>query len=624
VKPVDITKETTETGDAIKYSLWLAAFSDLIFKNGIDINGVLKAWADDFADGDFDGGTTVNLKALLAELKNQLNDTRNADLDSTARDSVDANQTKLDGLIGDDGQYDPDPLDEGDIDATDVQRAKNMVSATRTWVTSFSELKNPADALTDDINAVTEALDGNTSAVLSTGIIAMYRAVQTIVDAKSNGKVIPSTFDVKDENDDVVGTAALVFHEEAGKPVSFDLQSSDLSGGVDVTYTVSLSQTWDELVKNAESGSNITGTLTKASIEDAEVNATLDGMNFDIAFKKAYKPAIAKSITIEGPISLVVTSSNNKVSAEAATIKLVTLSEGLTESWSLLPTTLVSSVSLPKMQRNGGDGNQLSVSLEMDNTGLIDPFAFKRGEGAVWLNKHISDINVLSFAHEGLTPLINANYAPASLPWLKDNAKAAYLGFGSDKQLYSTSGSVTAEQEVLAETLFKSTYNVSDTHVTDTGKWRLSYSANDSYGDAVGTHVVGLLKLDSRASLVDFVGAKLKISTNLALDSLPVAFAGIIMNSDLETVDASNVSLSLSYNDYALDLTFASQSDTNFSLIASDAQGVKLTANYTKVDGITQITSGVVTVNSTQVGTISESNGLTMIRYTDDSFETFE
>lgn len=621
--PFDITKDSKVTGDAVKYALWLAAFSDLIFKNGGDVNSILTAWAEEFADGDFDGGKKVNLKALLAELKNQLNDSRNTDLDSNARNSVDANQTKLDSLIGDDGHYDPKPLDENDIDATDVQRAKNMISATRTWVNSFSQLQNPADALTDDIDAVTEALDGNTSAVLNTGVIAMYRAIQVIVDAKLSGSPVPSSFKIRDEHENEIGSASLVFIEESGKPISFQLISQNLNGDVSVAYKVNLTQTWDELVAAAEKAGNIAGTITAGYINDSEVSAVLNGMSFDVAFKKAYKPAIAKQIIVTGPISLKVASSGNTVSTDDATIKLVTLSEGLTEAWSLLPTTLVSSVSLPKMQRNGGDGNQLSVSLEMDETALIDPFAFKRGEGAVWVNKHISDGNVLGFANENLSSLINAHYAPAGLPWLSDKADAAYFGLGKDNALYSLSGTVNTDQAALADTLFKSTYQA-DSRVVDTGKWRMSYSANDSYGDKVGTHVVGLLKLDTRSSLVDFINAKLKISTSLALSGLPVAFAGIVLNTDLETVDANNVSMSLSYNGRDLDLIFASQNDTQFSLIASNGQGVKLEANYADVNGKTQVTSGSVTVDGTAVGTISTSNGLTIIRYNDGSLESFE
>ena len=623
VKPVDITKETTETGDAIKYSLWLAAFSDLIFKNGGDINGVLKAWADDFADGDFDGGTTVNLKALLAELKNQLNDTRNADLDSTARDSVDANQTKLDGLIGDDGKYDPEPLDENDIDLTDVERAKKMVSATRTWVNSFGDLKTPADALSSDVQSVTDALDGHTSSVLSTGIIVMYRAVQTIMEAKQDGVSIPSDFYIKDENENIIGQASLVFDSKKNEPVHFTVNSANVNGDVDVAFDVTLTQTLDELVKNANAGSSIDGSLTQASVKDSGVNATLDGMKFTVGFKKAFKPVITKNISVTGPVTLKVLSSGNVITTDAADIELTTLSTGLTERWTVPPIS-ISSITLPNMQRNGGDGNALSGSLEINNSTLVEPFAFKRGEGAVWINKHISDDNALGFFNDDVATLYNANYAPEGLPWSADNSTAVYVGLGADAKTYAYSGEVTEAQQSLAETLFKSAYTA-DARIVDTAKWRVSYSSNDNpYGDPAGTNVVGLLKLDSRSSLMSLVDAKLKLSTNLVVTGLPTAFATIMFNTNLETADTTNSLVTLSYNDKSLDLLFRSLGNDSFNLVASDPYGVALHANYTKDSAGSHVTSGYVAVNGVQVGTISPSNGLTMIRYTDDSFETFE
>lgn len=617
--PVDITDTAAIAGatpEQQQYALFNAAFADVIAASGGDMQAVLDDYAAEFEDGDFDAGNAdVNLNTLIAQVDAQLMDPENADLDQETKDDVGGVIAILEQEVGDDGSYDPAPTD--DTAKTEVEKAKGLVQETRTWLTSFSELKSPAEVFAGDAQAVAEALGQNSGAVLESSMGAVTAILNNTLSKIKAGGSIPESSTISGPNGSI-----LTRTWKATPTTEFTLSTENLNG-VKFSYTVTLDKPLADLASEASLvGQTITGKIVGNS-SNADISITLDAqlaMGFKAGVTEPYP--LVETLSFNGGIKLAKQTSGVLTGDEvagAAQIAFVSLNPGVAEGWRASDDFSFSQLSLSRLKLGdmtvktaAGSSAGFAVDLRVDNAATFDSISFLQGGNEIWISKWYEDQDLLgldAMKPENISYLWDAHYAPQGLPWDMD-AQASWYGIDDmNYEQYVSIPGLSLEKQAQAQAIFDATWQPSQ-WVVGSSNWQIDYSP---YG---GTYVSGLLQLDKRESAEYFLDASLSLTGKLALAGHPEATASMLF--DRTAQNAATASVMLSYNGHMLDIDVSKSEDapgTGTLEVSNTTSGAKLTVNA--IDGQT---SGTVTVDGKQVGTITDG----ILRYNDGTFESLK
>jgi hypothetical protein len=133
------------------------------------------------------------------------------------------------------------------------------------------------------------------------------------------------------------------------------------------------------------------------------------------------------------------------------------------------------------------------------------------------------------------------------------------------------------------------------------------------------TYLSGLMQVSTTETNASFAKGTLSLYLGLALKGYPNTTAAITVNrTDL---NAGNATVTLAQNGGITLTSVYNHSATADSLSVSNPSGTTLVATKTGSHPVT----GVVTLaDGTQLGTISQTNSLYIVRYEDGTFETLQ
>lgn len=604
-EPVDITDPAAVAAaspDALQYAAFNAGIGNVAFASGNFETGIANV-ATSFADGQFTSTDSVTIGSIVNAVNAEANALTTTGLNTTTLTATLASITN--NTSG--GTYNPEPTPAATLTA--VAQAKALVSQTRTWGTQIQALKTPADAFNVDIQNAGTLLHSN-----SIGFVSVF------------GKVLKGALDtVVTESSSVNGLIAKSY----SYPIIFGTPTELVAG----TGTVTVSNNGGSLkfvFSSTIAGVTNSGTIT-TSIPSSILNAPLSNINL-------------------AGLSLVI-SGNATMSTPAVSFTLtnaalnVALKTGLTSvnTATALPTD-IASLGLDgdaTLQANGISFNgKIKFSVVANN--VVNPVAplslaeislsgkFTGSKGSANASVLMKINNAATFDTFGLLSYQPVAWVYQDLPGDALGAAAAYAtATGGDTLLWASYDSYsnnTCTQGVVNGSLctagdsggvgaFIQSANPTATNVQNIYAW---YDSN--YGSSYNA----MLTYPDFESSGNFANATFTVSADVTLLNNPKASLTMTVNrsayGDNTSPFVGDMVAILTYNGQSVKFDVTSTTPTIAAVMTiSNPDGVKLMIN-----GNSNSTTDIVSVNGTQVGTINLNNGIPMIQYTDGSFEALQ
>lgn len=627
--PVDITDDAVIAGaskEAQQYAVFNAAFADVAFAGG-DLKKALGDYATEFSDGKFDAGT--KLTDLTGKVSDELKDSKNNDVSQEAKDKLTQVVDLVNSNTGSDGSYTPPPADNSNL--TEVEKAKTLVQETRTWITSFNDLKSPAAAFGLEAQSIANTLGNDSQAVLQAGFSTITSAVQFVIARKKAGLPIPATVSLADGS-----VIKLTFVESP--TTSLVVSSDNYTGGVKFSFTVAIDQPLTVLSNNAVdmAGKTLTGSII-GTVSNDKIAASLDGTQVSMGFTSGTlgNPVI-DNISLNGALKLAARSGGVATGDEvagAALIELVALNPDKVSGWnqgeSVFKVMSLKELKLGDMTVKSAAGSTagLGIDLVINNAASFDTMSFLQGGNGIWINKCLSATDdVAGFTKlandKGITTLWDQYYSPQGVFWSQTNATTVLNGLDNSSQLQSYETNDVPANAVAA---------LQSTYLPDPNKWivdvpyaEIGYNGPSTPWGGFGcaTYANVELTLAKKETVSNFLKASLVLTGKMALKGLPEAKASILL--DRTGLNTETASIMLSYNGQVLDITTSDPKGSAGSFTVTDSAGSKLVINYTVgASGGKAVTSGSVSVSGKQVGTLqTTSKGLVLLNYNDGTFES--
>lgn len=629
VKPVDITANdlASKSKNEQKYALLNAAFADVAYGDGTtdNLTTALNKYADEFADGDFDaddqGGQEGDLKLLLDKLESQ---SQNTSVSDETKSDVATQIAVIKSSLGTDGSLTPDASD--DDNATEVEKAKALVTETRTWITSFSGLSTPADNFVTEADTITSVLNSNAGAVAEMAAKAINAGVEAAIGAIETNSTPPASV--------ALGTVGTVTIDEVittGKTL-VKLSATDLAG-VDMNFTIDLDQE-ASIAQTPLHGKTIVAQLTgRAANAQTEIN--LNDTTLTIAFaasNDANQEPVFSSFDLNGGIELKELSTGvatGKMVSGKGVLSLTALNPGVAEGWRVLQDAGLAQLSLKQLKLdnvtvdNGAESTAgLNVNLMIDNAASLDTLAYLNGGSDVWVYRNIDGdtFGFTTYQHQNGFNSVTSGYFGEQYTCDPNGANCYSMGTATtfngknaagNPDFLSVPGDILGITEKVTQFLQPANY-VGE--IKDVNAW---YGVNPMSNQAE-TSVNARLSIESKETANAYIKGSISIGANMTLKNRPEASVGITFNRT--GYRAANVTTMLSYGGQTLNITVTpTDVDTQSgSVVVETANGVKMMLNV--VSGNVQ--SGTMMVDEKSVGTISNTNGAPIIRYNDGTFES--
>lgn len=618
IQPVDITSPSavaSATPEQQQYALFNAAFADVVANSASrDMSVVLNNYATEFADGDFEVNPAVNLNDLIRAVGVQLGDPRNDDLNDEAVLDVSKTTDGLDLVVSDDGGYDPTPTD--DSNKTEVELAKDLVQESRTWLTSFSDLKTPAQAFAGEAEVAAKLLSTNSGAVLESSLAVVANVIENISASAKRGEVTAGSGTFTTATGAIVSTSL-----KTDPTVEIIVSSEDLSG-VKFSYTVTIDKPLSALVEGNGANQTITGKIA-GTASNAGIAATLDTtLALALgAYNSEGDYTAINSLSLNGDIKLQGKNAGVSTGDELqGAVQLAFVGKNPSLAWGYSD-DLGSRLSLSRFKLGdmvvktaSGSSAGFIADLKIDSAATFDALGFLDNQGEVWIDK------CLSGDAAGFTALANANgivnlwdqhYSSQGFFWA--NGKKTILnGMSADTNnpfIHLEIDTVPAN----AQSLINNSYlplpaNINAGLIESS----IHYYGYGGYYGGCDTNVNILLDVETVETAESFLKGSLILSGKLALSGLPEATASVAF--DRLAQNTSTASVLLSYGGRSLDIDVNRAGDTDSgTLVVTSSNGAKLSVNVAAGS-----TSGTVKVGDVTVGTIS--NGI--LRYNDGTFES--
>ena len=648
---VDITDATALAAagaDAKRLALFNAGLADLIVNSG-NVNTALDGLASSFADGAFDAGDAITINDILSAVAlatDQLPDyPAVAGLLEEAADDV---QQVLDVIASQvvAGGFDPEPASQ--INAGEVAQAKSLITDARSFLSVIADdYEQPMDAMAADLEAV--------DAVVSLETQANLRLVGVVLDQVLED-LSQRNLDLQQQLDNPQTYVIDVFNEEAvavgTMTAQFAVDATGLSLGItgtlgdapaiSVDLVLGTNITEDKLTVNAGVIEAFTADSVMLTLSGgvADTNSELifngmalsfdydDGLVITDESDPAYELAWFDRARFAGDVEVAV--SDASFTGRLA-FDLVTLDQGVARRDEQLN---IEYFLLDGAFSTGSASTNARVQLDLDNATRFDLFAYVSSESQL----------VGSMLVEGLPEAYDnpgQRLATAFEEARGDGSQAlpdTFVWYGG------TGGGLWCQMQIdyLAPggsgpyTFYYS--DDSDEALQFTQQFFLDarplVEASLGYGDGLqyvdlqymeyenpGYRVYYQAYLTPMVETEDnFISGRLSVTAQVDSPDLPQATATLAINRDQFRMADAILTIAYDGQSYSLEVDVIEQPDSATGVITlSNADGVELVLDVQAEDDI----SGVARVGGKQVGTVSTtSDGLTLIRYNDGTFES--
>ncbi|MCG8311958.1 MAG: hypothetical protein MI976_01975 [Pseudomonadales bacterium] len=652
---VDITDPASlasASETAKKLALVNAGLADLIVNGGAGVNEQLAMLASSFEDGQFSATDGITIGEITNSISDAIDDAEGNDTIADLLADASGEITTLIEVINGqtlDGNYNPEPSDTARDDA--ITQAKALISDTRTLVETIAEnYDDPVDALELDAQTAEAVLSDDTALIVDLAGEAISQALDsleavgvTYAELLAAAPIqVPVT--ITDNEDQTVGAMTATLGTEEDNGFSITLNGSIAAVTIDsLKLAISIPEsdtTFDEeesLTALALAGSeslalsggvsNASGTALTFNDVSLTIELATDVTLDDDAFPsdeissdgESNEDRIAETITGVTFNGAVTISANGSTFNGDITASLVALETPAVQGQVLSPEALSISGAFAGER---GSSFEASVALDIRNASefdvleFIEPTEYFAGEYV------ITGANALFAEEVALASTALASYIPGatvindSIVVSSNNDETIVdlrysLLPGTSLPLSTSEISLWEPMQakiepILAEALGEEDYN------TGFYIYQLDYVAAD---DAVTAEFWGY-----RESLEEtpdhFIDAQLTLTTTLNVPDLPAA--NITTSLDRTGLEAGNFTFTVANAGQSYTIAASGDGDVD-SFTLSNPDGVAILFEISENEAI----EGTAYVGDIAVGTIITTNDdLTLIRYTDGTFET--
>ncbi|MDH4215790.1 MAG: hypothetical protein OEV23_02695 [Gallionella sp.] len=622
-EPVDITNPLAVAAagaDALQYAAFNAGVGNIAFDPIYAASGIqagIAAVADSFADGQFDSSDAVQITQVVSAVTAEVTalSTANPTLNTT---TLTATLTTITSSTSG-GVYNPEPPPAATLTA--VAQARGLVSQTRTWGTSLAALQTPASAFALDIdtagavlNSTSGSLGGVFGIVLEGAIGQVGIEVASANGLQAQSYNYPITYWTAAGPVSGVGAVTVINN---GGTLNLSISAPSLAGvTTSGTVTTNIPSTILSVpaatLDVASLTMNVTGSASVTSPSAASL--TLNNTAFNIALKAGKTSATATSADIAS-VGL-----NGGLSMQASGVTFTG-----TGKFTLVANSVASPVEPLSLEEiavsgtfTGSKGSvNASASVKFNNAATFDSIGLLSHQPVLWAyDWQPADIGLA------------AAYATAT----GDTLKSLYYDqYSNQTCVYgyalNISGSCVAGDTYGAAGKVLTAFSTRYSNPVPSSVQNVYVSYYNGDGSTLGTAYGAMLTFPDFESASQFANATITVSSNVALTGYPAANLTVTANRTAygsTTVPiVGNAVAILSYSGQSVKFEVANTAVTpttgTGTLTVTNPDGVKLVLNGTSTSGAA---SGTVSVNSTQVGTISSSNGMMQISYDDGTFES--
>ncbi len=669
--PIDIT-DPAAISDANPTETTYAALASALANTGlVDSNGQpdiaksIELLANSFAAGtmvaDDSGGddaAQISLQEIVTAAGETLSETGTADMAGV----IDGLQSEIDTAVAGDGTIDPQASETaGD---TNLAKAKAMMADVRTWGNVISlEVGNKGELFGDEIDLAGNALDaldisgGGVGDAFAQSVDAAFQRVfdgVTSTDLKTyvtdqSYSADPGTGNiiVTDVTDFTAGSITL-----SGSTVTI---SNAVIYGHTVNLTISIPQdatTASVFTLGIQSATVVNaGTGTSMTVSSGTVKATLAAdytidvsaidlgtaadlpkvtdltINVDVSLTQSKGvDAVGQNATLASPVTFAGTLN---LDLDPVIIKAQNSPVGglpVDPNQGALPKsfTLTGSIS------NATNSMNMSLSASVDNT---DTFQFigdfsavgtgysavpDRGEMVTWVYSNAGEVLDFLYPDNSIKLVRNTTTGAVTITWVIDGVSESNTDTGELGAGYASLGAFVAARPYL----FPSTVFA---YIDGEGEYVADLSSADL---SVDGSVDGLLEYPEFVveDATNWIDANVGLTFTAQLAGLPEARINI--TADRTAFKAGTASTTVSYGTRQLaiagsiassDLDVVSVSGT---VTITNQDNIKLTISDTNVDDNVSPT-GTLSFNGVDYATVTDSNGLLKVTYTDGTFEIF-
>ena len=646
---INITQTTTlniaddlsnGTAEEQRYAVMLSALAKQAFKDsdadgGVDIDDVianLDNFNNDAKDTNLGSTDGLNLVELFTDAASEIENP-----DSTVSDDVGLSITSLANNKKVKAEENGGVIDLVEVSGenpTEVAQAKILVRDVRTWASGLEGLQDSDSAklFQNEAGTISDTLDANSQAVLEIFSMALSAVANEIDNARDAGTALPSSIQLID-NDTVVGDINLTDNSTANSTVIV-MSSSDLNGvSANATVSVNSGLPTDSIaagdltlnVNGSASNSEIALSLSNAAYTMSLTEAVTIGNDDDNDDKGDEPPLAGMSLVAQLSAESLDngTATGEKITADVE-IKLVALNENAGPSLKNDMNLNIEKIALTNLAVTNSEGSTggLSVSLVMNNATSFDAVSYLNYEPVVEKGiRNDFDVDDIDFsaAEElfGISIFYNLEY----------NVYGAYFDNAFQSGPHTCGNGADANNTFVDWKCFEGDAGLSAeitpkyssyAHVSNVTLKDFDYT-NDRVTGYVGLSGRVELVVDDMETAENFLDATLSITGKVDLDDYPEAVLSVTAKKT--GIETGNLEATLSYDDKALNLSAntngGGEENTDASLVFSNAAGTKMTIIIDE-----GWTSGNVTVDDKEVGTIDNLDGGLIMRYNDGTFES--
>lgn len=614
-QPVDITNATAMAAaspDALQYAAFNAGIGNVAFANSGGFEAGIAVVATSFADGQFTSADPVTIGSIVTAVNTEVAYTPATNTVSLAATlaSITANTDPATG-------YNPEPTPTATLTA--VAQAKALVSQTRTWGTQIQALQTPLDAFKLDVNDAQTALNSTSVGVTSVFGEVLKGALNKVeTESSSTSGLIAKSYSYPL----LIGTYASV--PGAGQIV--------VSGTGTVTVSNnagSLKLVFASTVAGVTNSGTITTNIPSSLLNAPLTNINLNGLSLVVS-GNASMSSPAVSFTLTNAL-LNVTLKPSSATVNTTTALLTDIASVNINGNASLQANGVTFTGIIKFGAVANNVVNAVKPMSFSEISLDGTFTGSKGSANAAISMKIN--NAATFDVIGLLQHQPVVWAYKNVPGDPLGAASAYATATGGGTLYSanydsysnqtcTSGSATGYSCALGDAggviAFIHAANPTATSVQHVYAWH-----DPTYGFTYNA----MLTYPDFETASNFANATFTISSQVALVGSKAATLTITANrtafgSSTSPVVGDVVSI-LSYNGQSVKFEVSNTTATPTigaaAITITNSDGVKL-----MLSGNSNSATDIVSVNGTQVGTIDSSSGITMIHYSDGSFETLQ
>lgn len=614
-EPVDITDATavgSATADQQAYAAFSAGVGLIALRSTGGLSGGLQELAAAFEDGKLEATEAVTIAEIVSTVRDEA---QNSQLD------VGEQLSSIEARTGEDGSFDPEPLDgSGD----DITKGKALMADVRTWTTSFAQFEDPLLAFESDVSLASDLFDEASTAHAELFIAAVDTSV-AYLDTLDNPI---GTFEIPFVASPTIETLTVVTgYTGTNSGLKLTIAgSSAVSGELDLDLTVDTSvpaaALADQNFTLSTASLSVSGNISSAddialTLDEVSVLFTPEGpvaFTYNETTGEYDEPASpnAQSVDVEGDIILAKTVIDEATSAQVEYVFNGALSF---EAVALTSPTDDNELSLDFIGLLGDittdDGRSLSATMTFDvlNAASFDTFGYFDHDSYLEFNDYVEDdvfgisnyasnlsFNIVHGAH--FDPIQNQTCFYGSSPTGEYMPEECFTGdvLQAEATIKAQLGQELSGAETTQHFWFNTDFSEQAYAYTS---WHLSLDTGDF------------------ETAQSYLQANLTVATDLALPGLPDS--SIVLSTDRQGLSLGVASATIVQGNverFKLSVE-ADGDDGTGSAVFKNADGVAFTLAPNAAQS-----NGVISVDGNTVGTVSDRDGLPIIVWADGSIDS--